>query len=160
MSAITRPPRKVTPSETRNREATPGSPPGTPSSALQKLIEQGFNQGDLKVLDEVLDPDFIEHQALAPGVPRTREAVAALIRTLRTGFPDIHLSIEAIDAVGDRVWARIRATGTNKGPFMGIPPTGRSIAIDVFDLIRMEGGRIAEHWGVPDHLTLMQQLGV
>jgi predicted ester cyclase len=160
MSATARPSSKAMPSETSKREATQASSTSAPANALRRLIEQGFNQGDLKVLDEVLDPGFVEHQALAPGVPRTREGVAALIRSLRTGFPDIHLSIEAIDAVGDRVWARIRATGTNKGPFMGNPPSGRSIAIDVLDVVRMEGARIAEHWGVPDHLTLMEQLGV
>jgi len=160
MSATTRPPSTAMPSESSKREASQASSTSAPANALRRLIEQGFNQGDLKVLDEVLDPGFVEHQALAPGIPRTREAVAALIRSLRTGFPDIHLSIEAIDAAGDRVWARIRATGTNKGPFMGNPPTGRSIAIDVLDVVRMDGGRIAEHWGVPDHLTLMEQLGI
>jgi predicted ester cyclase len=160
MSATTRRPSEATPSEPRNREVTPAPSTSSPANALRRLIEEGFNEGDLKVLDEVLDPGFVEHQALAPGVPRTRDAVSALIRALRTGFPDIRLSIEAIDTVGDRVWARIRATGTNKGPFMGNPPTGRSIAIDVLDVVRMDGGRIAEHWGVPDHLTLMEQLGV
>jgi predicted ester cyclase len=131
-----------------------------PASIVRRLIEEGFNRGDLRILDDILDPGYIEHQSVAPGVPRTREAVRAMIRALRTGFPDVHLSIEALDAVGDRVWLRIRATGTHKGPFMGSPPTGRTMSIDVLDQVRVSGGRIVEHWGVPDHLSLLEQLGL
>jgi predicted ester cyclase len=133
---------------------------GDHERTVRKLIERGFNRGDLTVLDEVLEPTFIEHEAVAPGVPPTQEAVRAIIGSLRTGFPDLHLSIEAIDAVGDRVWLRIRATGTHDGPFMGNPPTGRKLSVDVLDVCRMSNGRIAEHWGVPDNLSAMEQLGL
>jgi predicted ester cyclase len=144
---------------TRSAQA-PGSTPADHERTVRKLIERGFNEGDLDVLDEVLDPAFIEHESVAPGIPPTQEAVRAIIGGLRTGFPDLHLSIEAVDAVGDRVWLRIRATGTHEGPFMGRPPTGRKLAIDVLDVCRMRNGRIVEHWGVPDHLSAMDQLGL
>jgi predicted ester cyclase len=152
---------------TRPPHAEPPSGPESGSSTstadhervVRRLIEQGFNRGELHVLDDLLDPAYVEHQSLAPGVPATKDAVPAMIRALRTGFPDIHLSIEAIDAVNDRVWLRLRATGTNRGPFMGNPPTGRSMSIDVLDVVRIKAGRIVEHWGVPDHLSLMEQLG-
>jgi predicted ester cyclase len=42
---------------------------------------------------------------------------------------------------------------------MGNLPTGRKMTIDVIDMVRMREGRIVEHWGVPDHLSLMEQLG-
>lgn len=136
MSATTAPTNLVPAKEPNSRAA------GSPSSSeenmeiARRLIEQGFKRGNLQVLDEILDPAFVEHQTIAPGVPPTRGAVAAIIQSLKNGFPDIHLSIEEIDAVGDRVWMRIRATGTNKGPFMGNPPTGRPMTITVFDLVR------------------------
>jgi predicted ester cyclase len=126
---------------------------------VRRLIEEGFNRGQIQILDELLDPAYVEHQPVAPGVPPTKDAVPAMIGSLRRGFPDIHLSIEAIDAVDDRVWIRLRATGTNSGPFMGNLPTGRKMTIDVIDMVRMREGRIVEHWGVPDHLSLMEQLG-
>ncbi|MGA8425323.1 MAG: ester cyclase [Thermoplasmata archaeon] len=134
--------------------------PADHKRVVRRLIEEGFNRGELQLLDELLDPSYIEHQSLAPGVPPTRVAVAAMIAALRTGFPDIHLSIQAIDAIDDRVWIRLRATGTHRGPFMGNPPTGRPMSIDVIDTVRMKQGRIVEHWGVPDHLSLMEQLGL
>jgi predicted ester cyclase len=58
------------------------------------------------------------------------------------------------------VWLRLRATGTHEGPFMGAPPTGRKLSVDVLDVCRMRGGRIVEHWGIPDHLSAMDQLGL
>jgi predicted ester cyclase len=159
MSATTRPTGAAQPEGANDREATTRGSLVENARVVRRLIEEGFNRGDLKALDEILDPKYVEHQSLAPGVPSTRVAVSAMIRALRTGFPDIHLSIEAIDAVQDRVWLRLRASGTNTGPFMGHPPSGRAMSIDVLDVVRMRNGRIAEHWGVPDHLSLLEQLG-
>ena len=51
-------------------------------------------------------------------------------------------------------------TGTNDGSFMGHPPTGRPMRIDVFDALRVENDRIVEHWGVPDRLGTLFQLGL
>jgi len=160
MSATTRPTGATQPENPNDSDSTVRSSSVDHARVVRRLIEEGFNRGDLKVLDEVLDPKYVEHQPVAPGVPPTREAVPAMIRALRTGFPDFHLSIEAIDPVKDRVWLRLRATGTHKGPFMGHPPSGRSMSIDVIDAVRVRDGRIVEHWGVPDHLSLLEQLGL
>ena len=67
---------------------------------------------------------------------------------------------ENIMATEDMVWARFRATGTNLGPVMHRPPTGRKMSIDVIDVVRFKAGRIIEHWGVPDQLGMMLQLGL
>jgi predicted ester cyclase len=158
MSALTRPTKPALAEQSIGPESSSQISIADNEKVVRRLIEQGFNRGEIQVLDQLLDPAYVEHQSLAPGVPPTTEAVPAMIRALRTGFPDIHLSIEAIDAVDDRVWLRLRATGTNRGPFMGNPPTGRPMSIDVIDVVRMKRGRIVEHWGVPDHLSLMEQL--
>jgi predicted ester cyclase len=57
-------------------------------------------------------------------------------------------------------WLRMTATGTNDGSFMGHAPTGRSMRTDVFDALRVEDGLIVEHWGVPDRLGALFQLGL
>jgi predicted ester cyclase len=59
---------------------------------------------------------------------------------------------------GDTVWTRNVATGTNDGRYMGHPPSGRTFRIYVFDVIRVCGGRVVEHWGVPDRLGVLFQL--
>jgi predicted ester cyclase len=50
-------------------------------------------------------------------------------------------------------------TGTHKGDFAGIAPTGRSINVPFADFLRFSGGKVVEHWGVTDGGTMLQQLG-
>lgn len=68
--------------------------------------------------------------------------------------------VEDLAVRGNLVWARNVASGTNHGSFMGHPPTGRSIRVDVIDVVRVRDGRIVEHWGVPDRLSALMQLGL
>jgi len=126
----------------------------------RRLIEEGFNAGDLGVADEVISPDQIEHQYYGPGHAPGAEGVKAVIGSLKRAFSDFHLAIEDLVVDGDRVWLRMTATGTNDGSFMGHPPTGRPIRSDVFDVVRVRDGRIVEHWGVPDRLSTLFQLGL
>ncbi len=129
------------------------------ADVARRVIELAFNKGDLTVLDDLVDPSYVEHQRLPEGIPPTVDALRAIIGDLRSGFSNFRLVIERIDEVGDYVWLRMRGTGTQDGEFMGMPPSGRRIEVDVFDLVRIEGGKIVEHWGVPDQLAVMEQLG-
>ena len=65
-----------------------------------------------------------------------------------------------IASEADKVWARVVVTGTQRGEYFGIPPTGRAIRIEVFDICRIVGRQITEHWGLADHMGVMRQLGV
>lgn len=123
---------------------------------LRKVIEEGFNKGNLDALDELFAPVVKEHQF---GMPAAIEGMKGSIRGLRSAFPDLTLTIEEMVTDGDKVWARATARGTHTGPFLGIAPTQRPFAIQVFDMCRIESGRIVEHWGVPDRFALMSQLG-
>lgn len=79
---------------------------------------------------------------------------------MRRAFPDFHLAIDDLAVDGDTVWLRMAGTGTNDGPFMGHPPTGRTMRTAVFDALRVENGLVVEHWGVPDRLGTLMQLGL
>ena len=125
---------------------------------FRQLIEEGFSQGKLEVLDDVFAPNFIEHQD--GFVPPNVEGVKGAIVSLRTAAPDLKLTIEEIIANGEKTWARITGRGTHRGPFMGRPATGRPFAITVIDICRFENGKIVEHWGVADRLSMMAQLGL
>ena len=107
-----------------------------PERLFRRLIEEGFNAGDLSVADAVTSSDFAEHQNFGPDHAAGAEGVRAVIASLRRAFPDFHLEIEDIAVAGDTVWARMTATGTQAGPFMGHPPTGRTMRADVFDVIQ------------------------
>ena len=124
---------------------------------FERLIEVGFNQGNLAALDSLISVDFVEHQFGAePGL----DGVKSLIQQMRTAFPDLHMTIEDCAVSGDKVWARLRCRGTHRGPLMGIPPTGRSIDTTALEVCRTKDGMLVEHWGVPDRFAAMTQLGL
>lgn len=127
---------------------------------FRRLIDEGFNGGDLSVADELTSPEMVEHQDYGPGHAPGAEGVRAVISSLRRAFPDFRLEIEDLTVSGDAAWARLIASGTHDGPFMGHPPTGRRMQANVFDVVRVVDGRLVEHWGVPDRLSVLYQLGI
>lgn len=136
----------------------------TDSLALfRRLIDEAFNTGDTTVLDELVSPDLVEHQFQRPGAPAPRvgpAGIAAIVRELHRGATDFHLAIEDATVVGDTVWVRMRATGTDTGGSLGHAATGRSFEITVIDVARYADGQMVEHWGVPDRFGLLEQLGL
>jgi len=126
-------------------------------ATFRRAIEEGWNRGNLAAIDELFAPDFVEHQA---GIGPGRDAVKGSIVALRTAFPDLHLTFEDAVADGGMVWARLSATGTHEGPFMGMPGTGRPVRVDVIDIVRVADRRLVEHWGVADRLSVAQQIGL
>jgi predicted ester cyclase len=127
---------------------------------VRRLIDEGFNEGRLEVVDELISPQQVEHQDFGPGHAPGAEGVNAVISSLRRAFSDFRLTIEDLAVADDVVWIRMTGTGTNDGSFMGHPPTGRRMRTDVFDALRIEDGMVVEHWGVPDRLGTLFQLGL
>ena len=132
----------------------------TPETLVRRLIEEGFNRGDYDVADELVAADMVEHQDFGPGHAPGPDGVKAVMASLRRAFSDFHLAIEDLAVDGDTVWLRMTGTGTNDGSFMGHPPTGRTMRTAVFDVLRVDDGLIVEHWGVPDRLGTLFQLGL
>lgn len=127
------------------------------TEVLRRIIEEAFGKGHLAVLDEVVAPQYAEHQ---PGLPPNREGLKAVITELRRIFPDLTFTVEDMTTDGDKVWGRFRARGTQRGEMMGLPATGKSMDITVIDIIRVQDGRLVEHWGVPDRFSQLEQLGL
>jgi len=127
-------------------------------ATAQKFLDR-MNKGDLSVIDEVIDPAYVDHEAV-PGVPPTREGLKQLFTMYLKAFPDMKIHIEHLVAEGDIVLIHHVTTGTNKGEFMGIPATGKSVKFGEMHLIRFAHGKAVEHWGVEDTMTMMQQLGL
>ena len=134
--------------------------PTEPEAVVRLLIEEGFNRGDLDLVDGIVSPELVEHQNFGPNHAAGADGVKAVIASLRRAFSDFHLQIDDLAVQGDTVWLRMTGTGTNDGSFMGNDPTGRPMRTDVFDALRVEDGLIVEHWGVPDRLGTLFQLGL
>ncbi len=123
---------------------------------MHRLIEEGFARNDRSIIDELVAPDCIEHQR---GHGQGVAGVYEFVSRLHGWLSDLEFAIEDLTVVGDRVWLRIRVAGTSTGPVNGLAPTGKRVVVDVFDLARIEDGRVAEHWGVADQLGMLVQLG-
>jgi predicted ester cyclase len=136
-----------------------GDTPSMAEAVVRRLIDEGFSQGRLDVCDELIAGEIVEHQDYGPGHPPGAAGVKAVVTSLRRAFSDFTLEIEDLVVAGDTVWTRNVATGTNDGPYMGHAPTGRRFRIQVFDVMRVSGGRVVEHWGVPDRMGVLTQLG-
>jgi len=134
---------------------------GNQYEQIAKRVYAAFSAGgDLDDLDEIIAPEPIEHEVLPPGTPAGRDGLKAVIRSYREAFPDIRFEIEKYLEQGDLACTVVRCTGTNTGPFLGAPATGRQIDVTLVDVVRHDNGVCVEHWGVVDNLTLMQQLGM
>jgi len=117
-----------------------------------------YNSNNLDSLSEVVAEDLLTPKIM-PGIPSGIGGAKAAHQIMLAGFPNYQTVIEDMIAEGDKVVARITMSGTNTGSFMGIPPTGKHITFTGIYIARIANGKIVEHWGEEDGVSLLQQLG-
>ena len=118
-----------------------------------------YNSNNVDALDEVMSKDLLTPKIM-PGIPTGIEGAKAAHRIMLAGFPDYQTIIDDLFAEGDKVAARITMSGTHTGSFMGIPPTNKHVSLTGIYIARIADGKIVEHWGEEDGVSLLQQLGV
>jgi len=124
-----------------------------------RRYQEIYNRNDLDALGEVVSENLLTPRIM-PGIPTGMEGAKAAHRIMLAGFPDYQTTIDDLFAEGDKVAARITMSGTNTGSFMGSSPTGRRVSFTGIYIARIENGKIVEHWGEEDGISLLQQLGV
>ena len=129
------------------------------NKAIARRGYEAINQNNLDALDEVVASDMTDHDP-APGQAPGLEGVKQYFSSLHAAFPDVQMDVEEMIAEADKVVARVSVSGTHRGEFMGISPTGNRVTIGGIDILRVADGKIVEHWGKFDDLGMMQQLGV
>lgn len=130
----------------------------TNKTLVRRLYDEVLNSRRPEVIDDLALADYTEHDPLPgqrDGLVGLKDRTAMLIEGLAPTF-----TVDDVIAEGDRVVVRWTNVGTHSGPFLGIPPTGRSFTMAGIDIYRIENHRMAEHWHVVDQLTLLQQLGL
>src|SRR6266704_6026648 len=95
----------------------------------RRIIEEGWNQGKLATVDELMAPGHVGHHSLVPKQPPSREHYKQYIVRTRTAFPDFHTTIEEQIAEGDLVVTRWSVQGTHQGMFRGQRPTGKQMSV-------------------------------
>nr|WP_322657369.1 ester cyclase [Dendronalium sp. ChiSLP03b] len=121
---------------------------------------KSFDQGNLELAQEFLASNFIAH---IPGAtePLNRDTfVQNVLMVFRCAFPDGIHTFEDTIAETDKVVTRGTFSGTHHGELQGIPPTGKRVTIPFFHIDRIVDGKLVEHWGQSDLLSLMQQVGI
>ena len=126
-------------------------------SLIHRGLEEGMNRRNFNIFDQVIGPDFVNHSLPAP-TPGP-QGFKHVVGMFTTAFPDLHVTVEDAIAEGDRVATRGFLTGTHKGPFMNVPPTGKAIKVAYIDMWRVADGKAVENWVQMDIMGLMQQLG-
>jgi len=130
----------------------------TNKSLIHRIFEEGFNQSKPGVFDEIIAPNYVNHDfpTPVPGVAGFKMVAGLFL----TAFPDLRATVEGSVAEGDQVATRGYFTGTHKGEFNGIPATGKSVKVKYIDIWRLENGKAVDNWVQMDIAGLLQQLGV
>jgi len=133
-------------------------------ATYRRFVEEGWNKGDLAVLDEIALPGLVLH-FLPPGAPPGAETMKRFMASFRAAFPDVSFVIKDQIAEGDTVVGRWTMSGTHSGPYLNdlrtlMPPTGNSFSAEGIDIWRFDReGKWAECWSSFDRLGRLQQLG-
>jgi len=125
---------------------------------ITRYYDEVWNQGNLDVLDDILDPEYINHN---PGLPNPipgPDGLKPIVAAMRTGLPDLRFEINDMLLTPDKVAIRCTMHGTHTGELFGIPSTGKKVCINQMQIEYIKNGKIIEHWRVSD--DLMEQIGV
>jgi predicted ester cyclase len=132
-------------------------------AVVRRFVEQVQDQHRLELVNEIFDPGYIDHATPggappAPGsnpVDRFKNFFLGILHA----FPDLRVKIEEQIAEGDKVVTRKTFRGTHSGMFRGIAASGKHLELEVIDIFRVRGGRLAEHWAQLDIMALLAQIG-
>lgn len=119
---------------------------------------QAFNERDWAAEAACRIPDYIAHMSGMP-VPLDAAGWAAFMQLFTAALPDAQIAVHGSLAERDLVASRWTITGTHRGEFQGVPPTGRQVTMSGIDISRCVDGKVAEHWAQFDLVGVLQQIG-
>src|ERR1700733_7486824 len=126
---------------------------------ILEFTEEIWHKGNLKAVEDFIAADYVRHTNPGSseggrdvhGVEDTRKSISAM----RAAFPDVHFTNDDMLVDGDKVVARWTCTGTHRGEFRGIAPTGKRVEFIGINIFRLRDGKIVERWAVEDSFTLL-----
>ena len=124
----------------------------------REFFHELHNKGNFSIVDDYVEPDVVSHDPF-PGQAEGSKGLKKTMKMFRTAFPDMQVVIHDMIAEEDKVMTKFTVRGTHQGYFMDIAPSGKSISYEEVVILRLQNGKIVEHWAVADALSMMQQLG-
>ncbi len=128
-------------------------------AVVRRFVEDVFVGGRPEAVDELLADDFVSHAWPSSGEGNGKADLKAAMDRVAQGLADARFTIEDMIAEDDRVAVRLTASARQTGPFMGIPPSGKTYTVGEIHIFRVRGARLVEHWDQVDYLTMLRQLG-
>jgi steroid delta-isomerase-like uncharacterized protein len=148
------------PSAGQGAPATAAEPPVVDHRKLfARWFEEMWNRKNYDVAYELVHPAFVAHGAGGQDVRQGPVGVIGQAQAWHTAFPDGRMTVDELITEGEMASIRITFRGTHLGPFEEIPPTGKRVETTFIRLLRVVDGMIAEGWGEPDRLGMLQQIG-
>jgi predicted ester cyclase len=126
-------------------------------ATVQRVFDEVLNRGEFELFATHYLPAFVKH---VDGKDRTLEQEIRDARATRAIASDLVMSVDAMVAEGDLVAVRYTGRGTHDGPGLGMPPTGRSVALQGMTMYQFDGCKIAAEWTVYNALHLLEQIGL
>lgn len=127
---------------------------------LNGAFYDAMNAKDLDTILSMMDDAVVDHQ-LPPEMPQGKEGAAAFFNMMFGSAPDMRFEILDMLVAGNRAAIRSRVTGTQTGPFMDMPGTGKPFDVEGIDIVEVsDEGKLLEHWGIFDFMGMMQQTGL
>jgi predicted ester cyclase len=126
---------------------------------INRLFAEIFQQGNLTAADEFIAPDVIYHP-FPHTFPAGPDGFRFVFKMLCSTFPDQHIAVDDIIGEGDKVVVRSTFSGTQTGPLMGFPPTGKRCTQAQISIFRLANGKVIEYWFTADDLGMIRQLGL
>ena len=128
--------------------------------SIYQQFADAVNRRDLDALDQIFDPDLINHGA-DPDEPRGAYHFKQVFRNFIAACPDLQVTIEDSITKDDKLVVRWTDTGTHTGaPLLGVPATGKQIILTGIEILRIRDGKIVERWAENDMRYLMETLGL
>ena len=127
------------------------------NKASVRRLNEAINKGDFSYLSEFFTPDYVFHT-----VPEVKgpEGVKQMFTAVKAAFPDYHEEIKYVIAEGELVAVFDTLSGTFKGKYGEIEPTGKGFSVPNVVLSRFENGKQVEAWPYADSLIMYRQLGM
>ncbi|MGI4727775.1 MAG: ester cyclase [Janthinobacterium lividum] len=129
------------------------------NTELQKKFGEAINTGKLELLRDLISSDSVDHDP-SPGQGTGPEGYIKFFTMMRTAFPDLKIEVETLLAEEDKVAFAYTITGTHKGTFMTVEPTGKTIKARGMQISKFENGKMTERWGSSDELGILKEIGV
>ncbi len=146
----------MTPAETGPETST-----GENVATVRRFYDEIVNKRNTDLVPALFSPTFVDHVPHPiPGQPEGGiRAVTYLVDMLRSAMPDLSVRVDDVIAAGDKVVTRVTWQGTQTGELLGAEATGKNVAFQGIDIVRLARGKIAEHWGQVDVLAAVAELG-